>query len=235
RMTRVLVDRYLTAESRPAALAMIAMACERLLAVARPGGSRQLAAARGLISAGVDTGRLRGWLSGRDVPAGLAVDTDLRWRAVHRLAVLGEAGPGDIIEELLRDRSAAGEQWAARCRAARPDAAAKQAAWDAFIADESLSNRLVEANAQGFWQPEQIELTRPYVERYFEDMPEMARRRSTWIAERVAAEAYPHLAVEPRTRQLAAQLLARPDLPPSLRRAVADADDDLARALAART
>ena len=46
--------------------------------------------------------------------------------------------------------------------------------------------------------------------------------------------AYPRYAVAPRTRELAAALLARDDLVPGLRRAVVDADDDLRRALAAR-
>jgi aminopeptidase N len=234
RMTRVLVDRYLTPQARPAALAMIATACERLLAVARPGGSRQLAAARGLISAGVDVERLRGWLHGRDVPAGLAVDADMRWRIVYRLAALGAATPDDIAAELTTDRSATGEQWATRCHAARPDAEAKRVAWTAVILDDGLSNRLLEAHADGFWQPEQIELTQPYVERYFTEMPEMAQRRSAWVVERLAGAAYPHLAVAPETRRLAAELLARTDVPPALSRAVADADDDLARALVAR-
>jgi aminopeptidase N len=38
----------------------------------------------------------------------------------------------------------------------------------------------------------------------------------------------------PRTRRLAAELLARPDLPTILRRVVTDADDDVRRALDAR-
>ena len=62
----------------------------------------------------------------------------------------------------------------------------------------------------------------------------MAGRFTPWLTERVAKLAYPRLAVEPRTRQLAADLLAAPDLPAQLRRVVVDADDDLRRALAAR-
>jgi aminopeptidase N len=40
--------------------------------------------------------------------------------------------------------------------------------------------------------------------------------------------------VDPETRRLAAELLARDDLDPILRRVVQDVDDDMRKALAAR-
>jgi aminopeptidase N len=58
--------------------------------------------------------------------------------------------------------------------------------------------------------------------------------RSGFSAERVALTAYPALVIEPRTRQLAGDLLARSDLSPILRRVVVDADDDVRRALESR-
>ncbi|WP_250009110.1 aminopeptidase N [Actinoplanes sp. M2I2] len=234
RATRSLVDRYATPEARPAALELLAQAADRLLAASEPGGSRQLAAARGLIGATTDAARLQDWLAGRNVPGGLAVDADLRWLIVYRLAVLGAAGADVIDAEFERDRSAQGEQWAARSRAARPDPSAKAAAWAAIIEDAALSNRLVEMTASGFWQAEQLDLVREYVPRYFAEMPAMMRMRSGMSAERTAGAAYPALMVEQRTRDLAAGLLADDDLDPILRRVVLDADDDLRRALAAR-
>ncbi|XVU26927.1 aminopeptidase N [Actinoplanes sp. CA-054009] len=234
RATRSLVDRYSTPETRPAALELVAQAADRLLAVSEAGGSRQLAAARGLIGATVDVKRLAGWLEGHDVPEGLAIDADLRWLIVYRLAVLGSADTAMIDAEFERDRSATGEQWAARSRAARPDAEAKAAAWESVIGDTKLSNRLVEMTASGFWQAEQLDLIRPYVARYFADMPEMMRVRSGMSAEKTATYAFPNIMVEADTRRLAAELLASDDLDPILRRVVQDADDDLRRALAAR-
>jgi aminopeptidase N len=235
RTTRGLVDRYSTPETRPVALDMVAQACDRLLAAAEPGGSRQLAAARGLIGAGVDTARLRGWLAGEDVPAGLAVDTDLRWLILYRLVVLGAAGAAEIDAEAARDRSGLGEQWVARCRAAQPTDEAKAAAWHTITRDTSVSNRIAESAAAGFWQPEQLTRTAPYVARYFAEMPEMMTLRSGFTAERVALTAYPSLVVEPATRELAAELLGRDDLPAILRRVVTDADDDVRRALRSRS
>ncbi|MFF5085249.1 aminopeptidase N [Actinoplanes sp. NPDC000266] len=234
RATRSLVDRYSTPETRPAALELVAQAADRLLAVSEAGGSRQLAAARGLIGATVDVKRLAGWLEGREVPEGLAIDADLRWLIVYRLAVLGAADTAMIDAEFERDRSATGEQWAARSRAARPDAGAKAAAWESIIGDTKLSNRLVEMTASGFWQAEQLDLIRPYVARYFAEMPEMMRVRSGMSAEKTAAYAFPNIMVEAETRRRAAELLAAGDLDPILRRVVQDADDDLRRALAAR-
>ncbi|GIF07500.1 aminopeptidase N [Actinoplanes siamensis] len=234
RATRGLVDRYATAETRPAALELIAQAADRLLAVSPAGGSRQLVAARGLIGASIDTARLRGWLAGDGVPEGLVVDADLRWLIVYRLAVLGAAGLEVIEAELAGDRTASGEQWAVRCRAALPDPETKAAAWAAIVGDASLSNRLAELTAHGFWHAEQAELLAPYVERYFADMPEMLLIRSGMSAEKTAIAAYPAVLVSDRTRELAAALLARPELHPLLRRVVQDHDDDMRRALLAR-
>jgi aminopeptidase N len=234
RATRSLVDRYSTPETRPAALELVAQAADRLLAASEPGGSRQLAAARGLIGATVETKRLQEWLDGQGVPEGLPIDADLRWLILYRLVVLGGAGRAEIDAEFERDRSATGEQWAARCRAALPDAEAKAAAWSAIIEDASLSNRLVEMTASGFWQPEQLGLLAPYVARYFADMPAMMRIRSGMSAERTVGLAYPDIAVDAETRRLAAELVGREDLDPILRRVVQDADDDMRKALAAR-
>ncbi|SCL67674.1 Membrane alanyl aminopeptidase Metallo peptidase. MEROPS family M01 [Micromonospora citrea] len=234
-LSRSLVDRYLDPAAREAALAQIAGACRGLLDGAPAGGSLQLAAARGWIAATTDADLLTGWLAGRDVPAGLAVDAELRWAVLRRLVVLGAAGAAEIAAEAAADPSATGAERAARCRAALPDPAAKQAAWEIIVSNTELSNRLVEATAEGFWQPEQAELTSAYVERYFADMPAAARARTPWVADRVANLAFPRYAVAQPTREAAAALLARDDLTPGLRRVVTDADDDLRRALVART
>jgi aminopeptidase N len=238
---RTLIDRYLDPDARLAALGHVAQACDRLLAANPPtdsgspgAGSLRLAAVQGLVNASTDTGRLAGWLAGTGVPPGISVDVDLRWTLLNRLAVLGAVGEREIDAELAADASAAGAERATQCRAALPDPAAKRRAWQAITTDATLSNRLAEANAAGFWQPEQAELTESYVERYFAEMPATSRLRTAWSADRVAGLAFPRYAVAPRTRELATALLARDDLVPGLRRVVIDADDDLRRALAAR-
>jgi aminopeptidase N len=141
----------------------------------------------------------------------------------------------DIEAEYERDRSARGAEHAGRCRAALPDEAAKAEAWRVIIEDDTLSNRMVLAAAEGFWQSEQFELTAPYVQRYFDEMPGAAARRAPMVAQQVASLAYPRFAVTAGTLAAARAMLARPDLTPGLARAVVDATDDLERALGART
>ncbi|MEV6694279.1 aminopeptidase N [Micromonospora sp. NPDC051196] len=234
-LSRSLVDRYLDPSMRQTALAIIDKACRRMLDGAPAGGSLQLAAARGLLAATTDVALLTGWLGGRGVPHGLAVDTELRWAILGRLVALGAAGAAEIEAAATADPSAAGAERAARCRAALPDPAAKQAAWEIIVANTELSNRLVEATAAGFWQPEQAELTADYVPRYFADMPAAARLRTPWVADEVAKLAFPRYAVAQTTREAAATLLSHDDLTSGLRRVISDADDDLRRALVART
>ncbi|MEV7625417.1 aminopeptidase N [Actinoplanes sp. NPDC089786] len=232
-MTRRLVDRYSTPETRPAALELMAQACDRLLTVAEPAGSRQLAAARMLIASTVDTGRIRGWLNDEGVPEGLAVDAEVRWYILYRLVKLGAATEAEIEAEFARDRTATGERFAMRCRAALPTPEAKAAAWRRIV-DPGTSARMAEAAALGFWQPEQAALTDAYVARYFTEMPELFKERGGSGAELIGTALYPSLAVAESTRALAAGLLARPDVNATLRRTVIDQDDDMRKALLAR-
>ena len=64
---------------------------------------------------------LRGLLDGTDVPAGLTVDTDLRWTLLTRSSPPARATTRPIDAELTRDHTATGERQAATARAARPD------------------------------------------------------------------------------------------------------------------
>jgi aminopeptidase N len=232
----VVAGKYLRPALRPAAMAELAAACRRTLRVAEPGGSRQLAAARGLAEcAGPDDAEeTAGWLAGRSLPPGLVVDADLRWTVLYRLVTIGAAGEAEIAAECRRDPSAQGAEHAARCRSAIPDPAAKARAWDRIVHDGRTSARLVVATAGGFWQPEQAGLTDAYVPRYFAEMPAMAAERAPGPARLVAMYAFPQYAVSAGTVAAADSMLGRDDLNPALRRAVVDGTDELRRALAAR-
>jgi aminopeptidase N len=231
------IDRYLPPADRPAGYAVVAAACREVLARAEPGGGRQLAAARGLVRCAgpADVEWLAGWLAGAGAPPGLAVDADLRWAVLLRLAVLGAADEARIAAEQRRDRTARGVQEATRCRAACPDPAAKAQAWRLVTTDRELSNRIVVAAANGFWQPGQAALTAPYVSRYFEEIGATAGWRSEQLLAAVTWAAFPSYAVEPATLAAARARLARDDLHPIVRREMVDATDDLRRALTARS
>ena len=106
---------------------------------------------------------LAGLLDGSAYLDGLVVDTELRWRLLHRLVSQGAAGPAEIDAELRRDATDAGERRAATCRAAIPDAAAKEAAWQAIVSG-TLPNATFRATLNGFADPDQAELLTPYAE-----------------------------------------------------------------------
>ena len=217
----------------PVATARIATTLEDLTRAAPPGAGLQLAAARGLVAISADTGLLRRWLDG-DVPAGVTLDADLRWRVLHQLCRHGASDAAEIRAEFDRDRSNEGEVHAARCRASLPDPAAKDAAWQVITRDPEVSNHVLSGTCSGFWWPEQAELLAPYVPRYFVEVPATASLRQGFVVADTAAEAYPRFAVDESTVEQSERLLARTDIDAGVRRAVVDRTDDLRKAIAVR-
>jgi aminopeptidase N len=227
----VVVPRLLTPQGYPAGLAIVAETAWSIVDGSEPGGTRQLAGARGFVSATLDSALLRGWLAGTAVPQGLRIDTDLRWTILCRLAVLDAVTEEEIEAELARDTSARGRQEAARARAALPHPAAKARAFDIIVTEKGLSNRIVEYTGYGLWHPEHAALTESYVERFFAEVPLSAR--SGDLLRLIGHSGYPVFAVSENTLAAAQRCLAG-DLHPQLRRALADETDDLRRALRAQ-
>ncbi len=230
---RTVAGTYVPAEARADALDRLTVIAQRALDAAEPGSGRQLAAARAVTSASLDGQLLRSWSAG-DAPAGLVVDTDLRWLLLQRLAALGELSEAEIVVAETEDRSSAGAVHAAQCRALRPDPDGKAAVWQQLMHDRSVSNYELYALADGFWHPLQQAVTEPFVERYFAEIAATAELRSGWVAARVAGYAFPWTAVAQATLHAADSLLGRADLRSGIRRAVADATDDLRRAVRVR-
>ncbi|MGV9338330.1 aminopeptidase N [Streptomyces sp. NPDC003688] len=228
--------RYLTPEERPAALATLTSLCRDLIRRTEDGDNPglRLIAVRRLIDVAAHPDTIAAWLADGTVPGGPELDPELRWRILGRLAVLGDTDEAAIAAELERDPSASGQEGAARCRAALPDPEAKRTAWDAMFTGDDLSNYLFKAVAQGFWQPEQADLVREYVPRYFKEAPALAARRGPAIAAAAGVWAFPRHAVDRETLALGETCL-REDAPPTaLRRKLIDELDDLARALHVR-
>ncbi|MEU0752770.1 aminopeptidase N [Streptomyces albogriseolus] len=226
-------DHYLAPDRRPAALATLTDLCRDLIRRTEDGDhpGLRLVAVRHCIDAAARPETIAAWLADGTVPGGPELDPELRWRILARLAVLGAADESAVAEELRRDPSAAGQEGAARCRAALPDPDAKARAWDAMFGSDDLSAYLFTATAQGFWQPEQAELVRPYVARYFKDAVAVAARRGPAIATAAGRWAFPAHAVDAETLKLGEKTLRKADPVPALRRQFTDRLDDLARAL----
>ncbi|MDO0932366.1 aminopeptidase N [Streptomyces sp. DG2A-72] len=231
-----IADRYLTPEQRPAALATLCALCRDLMRRTEDGDhpGLRLIAVRHFIDVAAHPDTIAAWLADGTVPGGPELDPELRWRVLARLAVLGATDESAIAAELERDPSATGQEGAARCRAALPDPDAKRAAWEAMFATDDLSNYLFKATAQGFWQPEQADLVREYVPRYYADAVAVAARRGPAIAEAAGRWAFPVHAVDADTLHLGETCLRDGDPIPALRRKMVDQLDDLARALRVR-
>ncbi|MBD0842602.1 aminopeptidase N [Streptomyces sp. TRM68416] len=231
-----IADRYLTPEQRPAALATLSSLCRDLVRRTEDGDhpGLRLIAVRHLIDVAAHPEPIASWLAEGTVPGGPELDPELRWRVLSRLAVLGATDEATIAAELERDPSATGQEGAARCRAALPDEDAKARAWASMFATDDLSNYLLTATAQGFWQPEQADLVRQYVPRFYEDAVAVAARRGPAIADVVGRWAFPVHAVEPETLRLGEDCLREAEPIPALRRKLVDQLDDLGRALRVR-
>jgi aminopeptidase N len=230
-----IADRFLLPERRPAALTLLAGVCRRIIADAANTGLR-LAAVRGLIHCAAteeEAAELIGWLRAERMPAGPDLDPELRWQALSQLAALGAAGEAEIAAELVRDPSATGRQGAAHCRAALPDPAAKEEAWQAMFCAGALSSHLLTATAQGFWQPGRPEPTDGFIERYFAEIP-AADERGPMIATVLGRVLFPAHAATPETVRAAERCLEG-DLSAALSRALEDQLDDLRRAVRVRT
>jgi aminopeptidase N len=187
---------------------------------------------RGLIDFSADVAELSGWLEGRGLPVGLALDSDMGWRIRYRLAVLGALADYDISAAFEADPGA--QQFEAKCRAARPDAASKQSTWDRIMTDSELSSYRRWALAEGFWQPEQVELTDPYVERFFTEAPDATLRHGDMVVDWLVRFLYPRYSASHATLAYAEILLALFDVSLPLRRRVEDFTDDLSRVVAVR-
>lgn len=229
-------DRYLRPEDRPAALATVSALCRDLIRRTEDGDNPglRLIAVRHFIRAAAQPDTIAAWLADGTVPGGPELDPELRWRILSRLAVLGATDEAQIAAELARDPSASGQEGAARCRAALPDPAAKARAWEAMFGGDGLSNYLFTATAQGFWHPEQADLVREYVPRYYQDAVAVAARRGPAIAVAAGREAFPAHFVDADSLALGRACLRDAGPVTALRRRLTDELDDLARALRVR-
>ena len=210
------------------------------LDTAPAGSDAQLAVVNSLMGSvlpDVVLDRFRGWLLDIEVPDGLTVDTDLRWRLLHALVAHG-AVQGDpeaaVAAELERDPTSTGQRQAERARALVPTAEAKEQAWQRAVHDDELPNAVNEAVISGFSHPAQRALLAPYAERYFADVADVWERRTSERAQPVVVGLFPAWAVDKATVDAADAWLADSTHPPALRRLVSEGRAGIVRALAAR-
>ena len=233
-LTQRVIPAFIPTDEQDGALGVTANAAGEMLAAAEPGSSRALVAARYVAATSGDEDLLRRWAAGEQLPEGLAGDSDFRWVALGNLARRGAIGSAELDAALEQDRTMAGNLKWLQARASAPDAQAKVWAWGQLTGEHGRSNYELNALAAGFWHARDQDVLRPYVARYFRDVPALSERVGEDALARVAALAYPSGQVEASTAEQSAAALLRPDLTASVRRAVLDADSQLREALASR-
>ncbi|WP_340561503.1 aminopeptidase N [Streptomyces sp. GSL17-111] len=238
RQVKLALDLYAAPEWREEGLGRWSQAALEQLRAAEPGSDHQLAWARALAATArtdEQLGLLAGLLDGSESVEGLAVDADLRWALLLRLAATGRADEDAIAAELKRDATSAGERHAATARAARPTAEAKAAAWAEVVESDRLPNAVQEAVIAGFVQTDQRELLAPYTERYFAVLADVWRSRSHEMAQQIALGLYPTLQVSQETLDATdAWLASAGDASAALRRLVNENRAGVDRALRAQ-
>jgi len=216
------------------ALRTIHDACAARLETAEAGGHVQLAAFRGAVTSATGSDLLKAWRRGEGLPAGLDLDSDLRWLVLVQLAALGELDEAELSGELEAEPTARTRVDHARAMASRPTAEAKAWAWRRFTGVVEASNYELEAIGEGFWRPGQEMLTAGYVDRYLAGIGDAPRLHSGWVLGDVTRAFFPLTALDRDVVARAESLAATEGLDPTVRRVVRDQADELRRRIAGR-
>ena len=237
RQVKLAIDLYADPAAREALLARWTDATLAHLRAAAPGSDHQLAWARAFAATARTPEQLDvldALLDGSQTIEGLAVDTELRWAFVQRLAAVGRFDEAEIAGEYERDRTAAGERHATTARAARPTAEAKAEAWASVVDSDKLPNAVQEAVIGGFVQTDQREVLAPYAERYFEVVKDIWDSRSHEMAQQIAVGLYPTVQVSQETLDRTDAWLTSAEPTAALRRLVSESRAGVERALRAQ-
>ncbi|MFJ2760673.1 aminopeptidase N [Streptomyces prasinus] len=237
RQVKLAIDLYAAPNARETLLNRWTEATLAHLRAAEAGSDHQLAWARAFAATARKPEQLDlldSLLDGTKTVEGLAVDTELRWAFVQRLAAVGRYDESEITAEYERDKTAAGERHAATARAARPSEEAKAEAWASVVESDKLPNALQEAVIAGFVQTDQRELLAPYTDRYFEALAGVWESRSHEMAQQIVVGLYPAIQVSEETLEKTDAWLASTDPNAALRRLVSESRAGVERALRAQ-
>ena len=237
RQVKLALDLYAAPEWRETGLAAWTADALEQLRAAEPGSDHQLAWARAFAASARTEEQLdllQGLLDGTEEISGLAVDTELRWSLVQRLAATGRADEKAIAAELERDKTSAGERHAATARAARPTDRAKAEAWASVVESDRLPNAVQEAVIGGFVQADQRELLASYTAKYFDAVKDIWNSRSHEMAQQIVVGLYPALQVSQETLDATDAWLASAEPSAALRRLITESRAGIERALKAQ-
>ncbi|KAA9166051.1 aminopeptidase N [Amycolatopsis acidicola] len=234
-IVEALLERAVTAVQvygDPRGLRVLAGRVREQLAGAVPGGDRQLVLARVLVSVVEDGDLLRELACGRSPWPELAVDPDLRWRSLFRLASTGGEIDGLLDRAREADPGDGGHRNALTAEAASPSG--KEEAWNRLF-DDGLSLAEKKAVMAGFRQPGQESVLTPYADRYWRALESLTREPRREFVLAFAGALYPRF-TDAGQRVLADtdELLERGLLPDDVRKVVREERAELLIMRAAR-
>jgi len=146
----------------------------------------------------------------------------------------GAAGDAEVDEALAKDKTANGQQAAARVRATIPTEAGKQAAFDSLVKSDKAPNAIVRNVTMGYTHVNDPAVLEAFVAPYFAAINDVWNDRSYAIAETVIRGLYPApLANKQLVDATNAWLDANPDVP-ALRRLIIENLAGVERALIAQ-
>jgi|HubBroStandDraft_1064217.scaffolds.fasta_scaffold03425_1 aminopeptidase N len=221
---------------RQTGLDRLATAFRAFMIGAEPGSDRQLVFAQAFVSVASSAANLEllaSLLDGSETVDGLVVDADLRWQLLRRLVNRGVAGTEAIEAERERDKTDAGQRYAQACLAARPDPAAKEAAWAQIISGD-LPGATLKAVLDGFRAADQDDLLAPYGAAFFDAVADKWRDLGPDLAKFFVEHGYPRTEITRQAIDDTADYIARTDPPAALRRLLIEGRDDVIRALRCR-
>jgi aminopeptidase N len=165
---------------------------------------------------------------------GLEIDADLDWELLEGLVLDGAAGQTEIDAALAKDKTANGQQSAARVSATIPTAAAKKAAFDSLVTKDDQSNLIVRSIGAGYTHTNDPASLAGQVQPYFDAITSIWKSRSYKIAEYIVFGLYPTPLVSAELADATkAWLAANPEIP-ALRRLVTENLAGVERALLAQ-
>jgi len=175
---------------------------------------------------------LRGLLDGTVSLPGLTIDTDLHWDLLAGLAENNALKKGEIDAMLETDKTATGEQAAARVQAAIGTPKAKQAAFDSIVHKQSAPNAVIRATAGGFRSVNDPAILQPFLKQYLDALNHIWETRTYQMADELISGLYPHRLASPELRDAVQGWLdANQSAAPAFRRLVIEELADTERAL----
>jgi aminopeptidase N len=200
--------------------AMLAEAAASALSATAPGSSQQSAWLRAYIAAAVSpqqVARCLAMANGQQLPPGVHLDLELRWRLLSALATRGAAGEEAIATMTAADPTS-GRLRGLVARAVMPSPAAKETVFQHLTVNERANVEDVIGIGRSFAGVRRDDLLLPFVPRFFAAVDALRERRGQEYSRALAMYLLPSLPPHQILISHLVEQLGRTDLGPDLRR-----------------